>query len=113
MLPIYHTYHNSTRDITSGKYVIKVRRFDSGTAEEQIILVLKSLVGQNVTTGPPMYKCMERVLKGDAKAEFLQQANLVGSCTVANFTTVMATMTVHAFPTYAYIVIKDDTCKGT
>ena len=49
-----------------------------------------------------MYECMERVLKGDAKAEFLQQANLVGSCTVANFTTVMATMTVHVFPTYAY-----------
>ena len=65
-------------------------------------LVQKSLVGQNVTTGPPMYECMERVLKGDAKAEFLQQANSVGSCTVANFTTVMATMTVHIFPTYAY-----------
>ena len=49
-----------------------------------------------------MYKCIERMLKGDAKAEFRQQANLVGSCTVANFTTVMATMTVHVFPTYAY-----------
>ena len=49
-----------------------------------------------------MYDCMERVLKGDAKAEFLQQANLVGSRTVANFTTVMATMTVHVFLTYAY-----------
>ena len=40
-----------------------------------------------------------RVLKGDAIAKFLQKANLVGSCTVANFTTVMATITVH---TYAY-----------
>ena len=36
---------------------------------------------------------MEQVLKGDAKAEFTQHANLVGSCTVGNFTTVMATMT--------------------
>ena len=36
------------------------------------------------------------------KAEFLQQANLVGSCTVANFTIVMATMSLHVFPTYTY-----------
>ena len=43
---------------------------------------------------------MERVLKGDTKAEFLQKANLVGSCTVAKFTMVMATMTVHVFHTY-------------
>ena len=49
-----------------------------------------------------MYKCKERVLKGDAKAEFTQQTNLVGSCTVGNFTTVMATMTVHIFPVLAY-----------
>ena len=102
---IDHTCHNTPGDTTSGKYVIKIPRFDSGTPEEWIIfvdLIQKSLVGQNVTTGPPMYECMERVLKGDAKAEFLQQANLVGSRTVANFTTVMATMTVHVFPTYAY-----------
>ena len=43
---------------------------------------------------------MERVLKGDSEAEFHHQTNLVGSCTVANFSTVMATMTVHVFPTY-------------
>ena len=45
---------------------------------------------------------MERVLKGDAKAEFTQRANLVGSCTVHNFTTVMATMSVHIFSVLAY-----------
>ena len=102
---IDHTCHNTPGDTTSGKYVIKIPRFDSGTPEEWIIfvdLVQKSLVGQNVQKGPPMYDCMERVLKGDAKAEFLQQANLVGTRTVANFNTVMATMTVHVFPTYAY-----------
>ena len=60
-------------------------------------LVQKSLVGQKVTNGPPMY-----VLKCDAQAKFLQQATLAGRCTVANFTMVMATMTVHIFPTYAY-----------
>ena len=42
------------------------------------------------------------MLKGDAKAVFLQQANLVGSCTVANFTMVMVTMTAHVLPTYDY-----------
>ena len=46
--------------------------------------------------------CMEVVLKGDTKAVLLQYANLVGSHTVANFTIVMATMTVYVFPTYAY-----------
>ena len=97
---IDHTCHNTPGDTTSGKYVIKIPRFDSGTPEEWIIfvdLVQKALVGRNVTTGPPMYKCMERVLKGDAKAEFTRQANLVGICTVGNFTTVMATMTVYIF----------------
>ena len=49
-----------------------------------------------------MYKCMKRVPKGDAKDLYLHQDNLVGSCTVANFTTVMSTMTVQVFPTYAY-----------
>ena len=75
---IDHTYHNTSGDTTSGKYIIKIPWFDSGTPEEWIIfvdLVQKSLIGQNVTTGPPMYKCMERVLKGDTKAEFLQKAN--------------------------------------
>ena len=49
-----------------------------------------------------MYKCIERTQKGDDKAEFLQKANLVGSCIVTNFTMVMAIMTVHIFPPYAY-----------
>ena len=85
--------------------MIKIPRFDSDTPEKWIIfvyLVQKALVGPNVTTGPPMYKCMERVLKGDAKAEFTQQANLAGSRTIGHFTTVMATMTMHFFPVLAY-----------
>ena len=65
-------------------------------------LVQKALLGQNVTTGPPMYQFMEKVLKVDAKAKFTQRANLVGSRTVGKFTTVMATMTVHMFPVMAY-----------
>ena len=92
-------------DTTSGKYVIKIPSFDSVTPEEWIIfldLIQNSLVRQNITADPPMYMCMVRVLKGDAKAEYLQQANLVSSWTVTNFTTVMSTMTVHIFPTYTY-----------
>ena len=49
-----------------------------------------------------MYECIERVLKGDTKVKFTQQAILVGSRTVSNFTTVVATMTVHIFPVLAY-----------
>ena len=107
---IDHTYHNTPGDTVSGKYVIVIPRFDSGTLEEWVIfvgLVQKSLVGQNISTGPPMYKCVERVLKCDTKAEFLQQAYLAGTHIVANFTTVMTTMTVHVFPTYAWISSAD------
>ena len=49
-----------------------------------------------------MYECMERVLKGDTKDEFTRQANLVGSLTIGNFTTVIATITVHIFPIMTY-----------
>ena len=102
---IDHTHHKTPGDSTSGKYLIKILRFDSGIPEEWIIfvdLVGKSLVGVNITTGLSMYKCMVRVVKGDAKAVFLQKTNLVCSRTVANVTIVILTMTVHVFPTYAY-----------
>ena len=75
--------HNIPRDTTSGKYVIKIPRSNSGTLEEWIIfedLVQKSLVEQNVTTGPPMHKCIERALTVYSKSEFLQQANIPYSC---------------------------------
>ena len=54
-----NTCHNTTGNSTPGKYVIKIPKFDSGTNEEWIIfvdLVQKALVGQNITTGTPMYK---------------------------------------------------------
>ena len=67
-------------------------------------LVQKALVRQNITIGPPMYRWMEMVLKADVKAVLSQQANLVGSCTVGNFTMVMATMTVNNYPrTYRWL----------
>ena len=49
-----------------------------------------------------MYECMEWALEDDAKLERTQQANLVGSRTVGNVTTVMATMTMHICPVLAY-----------
>ena len=85
--------------------MMKIPRFDSGAPEEWIIfvhLVQKALAGQNIANGSHMYKCMDRVLKGDVKAKFKQQADLVGSCTVGNFTTVMAGMTMHIFPVLTY-----------
>ena len=81
--------HNIPGDSTSGKYIIKMPIFDSGFLEEWIIfaeLVQKVLIGQNVTTGPPIYKCMERELNGGAKAKSTQQAYLEGICTVGNCT---------------------------
>ena len=71
---IDHLCYNTPGYTTSGKYTIKIPRFDSGIIF--VDLVQKSIVGQNITIGPPMYKCMERVLKGDVKTEFLQKANL-------------------------------------
>ena len=59
-------------DSNPGKYMIKITIFDSGTTEERIIFVdsmQKAAVQQNITPGPPMYKCMERVLKGDGDTE--------------------------------------------
>ena len=85
--------------------LINIARFNSVTPKELIIfvdLIQKASVGQHVTTGSTLYRCMERVLKCGDKAKFSQQANLVGSRTVGNFAIVMATMTVHVFHVLAY-----------
>ena len=100
-----NTCHNTQGNSTSEKCMIKIPSFNFGTSEEWIIfvnLVQTALVGQNVTTGPPIYKCMERVLKGNTKAKFPQHANLVNSHTVGNVTSVMDTISVHIFPVLAY-----------
>ena len=62
--------------------------YDSGDPEEWIIfheLVAKCIRGQNITSGPQMYQLVQRVLQGDAKAEFDRQADLAGNQTVVNF----------------------------
>ena len=78
-------WHNTLDNTSSEKYVIENPRFDSGTPDEWnffVDVLLKALVGQHVATGTPIYKYMKRVLKGDPKAVFLQQANYVGHRTV-------------------------------
>ena len=102
---IEHKCHNDPGDVKSGQYVVKIPRYRSGTPEDWLIFIdlcKKALVGQNVTTGPPMYAFMDRVHKGDAKAEFDVKADAEGNKSVANFEIVMNKMTAHVFPTYAY-----------
>ena len=55
---------------------------------------------------------MKRVLKGDAKVEFTQYANLVGSRSVGNFTILMTKITIHIFPVLAYQA-RNGTCTCT
>jgi hypothetical protein len=102
---IEHKCHNDPGDAKSGQYVVKIPRYGSGTPEDWLMFIdlcKKAIIGQNVTTGPPMYAFMDRVLKGDAKAEFTVKANAEGTKTVEHFEIVMNKMTAHVFPTYAY-----------
>ena len=49
-----------------------------------------------------MYNCMERVLKGDAKAEFISRAAAEGNRSTEHYKAVMKKMTKHVFPAFAY-----------
>ena len=72
---INYTCYNTVGYSTLEKYAIDIPRCESGNPEDWIIfvdLVQKNLVGQNVTTGSPMHKYMEGVLKGYVKAKFIQ-----------------------------------------
>ena len=74
---INHKFHNIPKESSWGKYVIEFPILESGTLKVWIIfvnLVQKSLEGQNIISGQPMYRCMGRVLKGDIKDVFFQQA---------------------------------------
>ena len=54
-----------------------------------------------------MYNYMERVFKGDAKAEFISRATAEGSRTAEHYAIVMEKMAKHIFPTSAY---RDQKC---
>ena len=85
---IEHKFHNDPGDNKSGQYVVKIPRYGSGTPEDWLVFIdlcKKAIIRQNVTTPPPMYAFMDRVLKGDAKAEFVAKADAMGSKTVDHF----------------------------
>ena len=52
--------------------------------------------------GPLRYTFTERLLPGDAKATFNQAGLDIDICTIDNFNKVLAEMTKHAFPAYAF-----------
>ena len=58
--------------------------------------------GQTVNTRPLQYMFTERLLTGDARAIFDQAALVTGIHTIDNFNKVLAKLTKHAFPAYAF-----------
>ena len=62
--------------------------YDSGDPEESVIfddLVRKCIRGQNITPSPQMFRLVQQVLQGDAKAKYDRQTTLTGSQNMANF----------------------------
>ena len=64
--------------------------------------LLKALDGQSISTVPSRYMFTERLLTGDTKATFNQAAQDIVIHTVDNFNKVLAEMTKHVFPAYAF-----------
>ena len=73
--------------------------------------LLKTLDGQSISTGPLQYTFTERLLTGNAKATFNQAALGIGIRTIDNFNKVLAEMTNHAFPVYAFCEQKRYLCR--
>ena len=60
-------------DDKSQLYEVVTRAFDHGTPEEWIRhrkMILRILVGQNITAGPDMFRMTRRLLEGKALADF-------------------------------------------
>ena len=66
------------------------------------ILKKRVLDGQSISMGPLRYTFTERLLTGDAKATFNQAVQDIGIRTVDKFNKVLAEMTEHTFPAYAF-----------
>ena len=79
--------------------------FGSGTLEECIVfvvLVWKKLNGQRITSSPPIYEGMERVLMNDAKTELQARTKEIRTSSKDNFNDIMRALSAHMFPTFAY-----------
>ena len=104
--PLEKVLKNTPGDNDSGSYEINLPYLGGGTPEEWLVWkvkLLKALDGQSISRGPQRYTLTERLLTGDAKATFTQAALDIGTCTVDNFNKVIAEMTNHAFPVYAFL----------
>lgn len=88
-------------DANSQTYELTVPFFKSGTPEEWLLVkksINKVLVGQNITTGPPQFAMIRRILDGDALAKFDEKAAEFGTETVANCQVCLNEVTRHVFP---------------
>ena len=88
-------------DVNSQTYELTVKFYRTGTPEEWLIFMRdlkRILVGQNVTTGPPRYAMLRRLVLGDTLAVFNKAAAEHGNETVANFETCLQAVTKHVFP---------------
>ena len=98
-------YLNNPADNDSGSYEINLPYYGGGSPEERLAwkdILLKALDGQSISMGPLWYTFTERLLTGDAKATFNKAALDIGISTVDNLYKVLAEMTKHAFPAYAF-----------
>ena len=87
-------------NVDSPTYDLPFPYFSSGAPETWLRFkrnILKVIIGQNITAGPPKYALARRTLKGDALAEFDASAITNGAETNANFTTTLNALTFHVF----------------
>ena len=78
--------------MTSPMYSMSVRYFDNGTPEEWLMFqkaLSKVLIGQNITTGPPTYGMVRRLMEGAALSKFDESAHLHDAETFAHYEEVM------------------------
>lgn len=85
----------------SQTYDLNIGIFRSGTAEAFLEFrrnLKKAIVGQHITTGPPMFSMARRLMAGDALSVFNNRAAELGAETTANFKQVMNALAAHVFP---------------
>ena len=95
--------HNIHGDNDSGSYEINLPYYKGGPPEKWLVRkdkLLKALDVQSISTRPQRYTFTKRFLTGDAKAT-LNQVD-IGISNVDNFNKVLAEMTKHAFPAFAF-----------
>ena len=107
--------HNTPGDNDFGSYEIKnLSYYGGGSPEEWLVWkdkFCKALDGQSISTGPLRYTFTEIFLTDDKKATFNQAALQIGICTVYNFNKVLAKITKHVFPAYAFCKQKRYLCR--